>query len=64
MADPISRKTSSTKTAGKTVSLGDSGHVSIRKIANGFIVSESKETRRGFSSKETFFSKKPVIKVT
>jgi hypothetical protein len=43
--------------------ISDNGSVSVRKIANGYIVTESKSTARSFTSKETFSPSKPKIEI-
>lgn len=47
--------------AKSVISSNTHASVSIRKIDNGYVVSQSCDGPKGWTSKETFFAKKPVL---
>lgn len=61
-----SKKSNGTKNTSKAVKAPSSTNLSVdvrvEKISNGFIITESRETKTGFSRKQTYSKKKPIIK--
>lgn len=62
----MAKKTNTVKAPGggkKSISSSDEkgNSTSVRVISNGFLISESKMTKKGYSSKETFSKTKPKI---
>lgn len=50
-------------TKAKPMAMDEHVSVSIRPIENGFIVSHSRSSPKGYEHKETFHAKRPVIDV-
>lgn len=56
-------KTPASRSSKNLTSPGPNSSMSIRKISNGYLITESKSTRNGFTQKETFSKVPPKIVV-
>lgn len=60
----MASKGNSSKPVAMPASRDQSVHVSVKKISNGYVVSQSKDTPRGYSHTETFHATKPKMAVS